>query len=151
MFRHMACHIDQVIDDRPVPAALHCPFQMGVLFPKRFLPDHAQYVVGQYGKFQHQFIGLELAGWKPFKVHVCLQLTVELFALPVGVVMSDDFPVSEIRIGPPYIGLNVRDKKKSAPFCLIVRSMISYPMRIVACFVVPSCAWYVISFQSLPI
>ncbi len=108
----MACHIDQVIDDRPVPAALHCPFQMGVLFPKRFLPDHAQYVVGQYGKFQHQFIGLELAGWKPFKVHVCLQLTVELFALPVGVVMSDDFPVSEIRIGPPYIGLNVRDKKK---------------------------------------
>ena len=27
----------------------------------------------------------------------------------------------------------------------------SYPMRSVACFVVPSCAWYVISFQSLPI
>ena len=36
----------------------------------------------------------------------------ELFALSVGVVMPDDFPVSEVRIGPPYIGFNVRDKKK---------------------------------------
>ena len=78
MFRHMACHIDQVIDDRPVPAALHCPFQMGVPFPRRFLSYHTQYVVGQYGKLQHQFIGLELAGWEPLKVHVRLQLAVEL-------------------------------------------------------------------------
>lgn len=86
MFRHMACHIDQVIDDRPVPATLHSMFQMGVPFPKRFLPYHAQYIVGQYGKLQHQFIGLELAGWEPLKVHVRLQLAVELFALPVGMV-----------------------------------------------------------------
>ena len=104
--------MDQVIDDRLVPAALHCPFQMGVLFPKCFLPYHPQYIVGQYGKFQHQLIGLELARWKPLKIHVRLQFAVELFPLPVGVVMPDDFPVSEARIGPPHIGLDVRDKKK---------------------------------------
>lgn len=86
MFRHMACHIDQVIDDRPVPATLHSMFQMGVPFPKRFLPYHTQYVVGQYGKLQHQLIGLELARWEPLKIYVRLQLAVELFALPVGMV-----------------------------------------------------------------
>ena len=112
MFRHMACHIDQVIDDRPVPATLHSMFQMGVPFPKRFLPYHAQYIVGQYGKLQHQLIGLELARWEPLKIHVRLQLAVELFALPVGMVMLDDFPVSEAGIGPPHIGLDVRDKKE---------------------------------------
>ena len=74
MFRHMACHIDQVIDDRPVPATLHSMFQMGVPFPKRFLPYHAQ------------LIGLELARWEPLKIYVRLQLAVELFALPVGMV-----------------------------------------------------------------
>ena len=112
MFRHMACYIDQVIDDRPVSAALHCPFQMGVLFPERFLSHHAQYIVGQDGKFQHQFIGPEFAGWEPLKIHVRLQLAVELFALSVGVVMPDDFPVSETRIGPPHIGFDVRNEKK---------------------------------------
>ena len=74
MFRYMACHIDQVIDDRPVPAAINYTLQMRVPLPKRFLPYHAQYIVGQYGKLQHQFIGLELAGWEPPKVHVRLQL-----------------------------------------------------------------------------
>ena len=53
MFRYMACHIDQVIDDRPVPAALHCAFQMRLPFPKRFLPYHAQYIAGQYGLPMH--------------------------------------------------------------------------------------------------
>ena len=45
-------------------------------------------------------------------LEIHLQLAVELFALPVGMVMLDDFPVSEARIGPPHIDLNVRDKKK---------------------------------------
>lgn len=65
-----------------------------------------------------QFIGLELAEWEPLKIHVRLQLASqcsllwELFALPVGMVMSNDFPVREICIGSPHIGLNVRDEKK---------------------------------------
>ena len=82
MFCHMACHINQVIDGRPVPATLHCLFQMGVPFPRRFLPYHAQYIVGQYGRLQHQLIGLELTRWEPFKIHIRLQPAVELFAPP---------------------------------------------------------------------
>lgn len=103
----MACHIDRIIDDSPVPAAFCCPFQVGVPFPKRFLPYHSQYIVGQYGKLQYQFIGLELARWEPLKVHVSLQP-----ALPIGVVMPDDFPVCEACVDPPHVGLDVRDKEK---------------------------------------
>ena len=108
----MACDIDQIVDDCPVSAAFYSSFLAGIPLPKRFLPYHAQYIVGQYGKFQHQFIGLELAGWEPLKVHVRLQLAVELFTLPMGVVMPDDFPVCEARVSPPNIGLNVRHKEE---------------------------------------
>lgn len=106
----MACDIDQIVDDCPVPAALYSPFLAGVPLPKRFLPYHAQYVIGKDGKFQHQFVGLELSGREAFKIHVCLQLAVELLAFPVGMVMPDDFPVCEACVSPPNIGLNVRPR-----------------------------------------
>lgn len=45
-----------------------------------------RFFLQQYGKFQHQFIGLELAGLVPIRIPVCLQFAVGLFVLPVGVI-----------------------------------------------------------------
>jgi len=41
VFCHMACDIDQIVDDCPVSAAFYSSFLAGIPLPKRFLPYHA--------------------------------------------------------------------------------------------------------------
>ena len=53
VFRYVTRHVDQVADHRPVHAAFYRPIQTGISFPEWFLPDHAQYVIWQYGQIQH--------------------------------------------------------------------------------------------------
>lgn len=116
MFRYVACHINQVVDNCPVPAPFHRPFQSGISPAKGFLAYHTQYVIRQDGQFQNQFICLKFSGWQTLKVHVCFQLAVELFAFPMGMVMPDDIPVTKTGVCPPHIDFNVWNKEELPVF-----------------------------------
>ena len=84
----MAGHHDQIADHRANPAASNFPFLPWRTASDGPLTDHPEYVVGYKTQFKDKRIGSELAGRKPLEIHIRFYLTVELFTLSVGVVIS---------------------------------------------------------------
>ncbi len=75
---------------------------------------HAEYVVGDYGKFQRQLVGIEFAGRQPFQIHVCFYFAVELLAFPMCMVQPDDIMFIHSQVCPPGIGFDVTWKQELA-------------------------------------
>lgn len=74
---------------------------------QRLLPDHTKQIVGNDRQFQHQLIGFKLPGGESLHIHVGLDLAVELFTFPVGVIGLYDLIVRPTEIVSPCIHLNV--------------------------------------------
>lgn len=107
MLCHMARHHDHVPDHGAQPTA---PYLVSGFCPPAaygLLPYHAQDIVCNYSKLQHQLICVKFTGRQTFQVHVCFYFTVELLAFSMCMVQADDLMVVHPQVGPPGVGFDV--------------------------------------------
>ena len=107
MLCHMARHHDHVPDHGAQPTA---PYLVSGFRPPAaygLLPYHAQDIVCNYSKLQHQLICVKFTGRQTFQVHVCFYFTVELLAFSMCMVQADDLMVVHPQVGPPGVGFDV--------------------------------------------
>ena len=112
MLCYMACHHDHISDHGTQTAA---PYLMLCLCPTaayRLLAYHAEYVVGDYGKFQHQLVGVEFIGRQPFQIHVYFDFAVELFTFSMCMVQANDVMTVHSQVCPPGVGFDVIHKQE---------------------------------------
>ena len=82
-----------------------------VVFDQADLPDKAKDVVHQGAACHDQLIRGKLPGWKPFKVHICLDLGMVLFTQPMSLVEFDDLFVRKPQARPPPFQFDLRDQE----------------------------------------
>ena len=78
-----------------------------LLVLQRFLPNHAEQIIGYHRQLKHQSVRVELAGREALDVHVGLQFTVILLAFAMRVVRFNDCVISPVEIRPPHVDFDV--------------------------------------------
>ena len=86
----MPCELHKITDYRAYSTPLNLLSCRRILFLQGFLPNNAQYIVGDHCQLQHEFIAVKLTGWKSFNIHIRLDFTVVLFAFSMSVIEVDD-------------------------------------------------------------
>ena len=103
MFGNVSGEVDDILDNGTQSSAVYSSFDGCLTLADSVLPEHTQNIVSDQRKLKYQLIGIEFSWREPFNAHICLDFTMKLLTLTVGMIKIDYLIIAVAEIYPKYI------------------------------------------------